>query len=689
MFTQKYARNNATITLPTTSEYVPEGYVIIGWTATEGDVSSPIASATASQDRTLYAVFSKIVYGDFVKVTSSQSDWSGFYLIVYEETSVAYDGSLSSTYLDNTPNTIGVTITSSTIEHNATTEASMFKIEKNNSNYTIRSASGYYIGRTESSNGLDIDANTKYNHTISYSNNVVSITSSGGPTLQFLKSGDNSKFRYYASTQKAVALYKASVSYEGAYTHIYPSNATATGDINVGSTGPMVIENGGTLNMGDNTLTCTDPTKLVIEDGAQLILKNTNTNVQATVKKSVKTWTGSVAEKTDPVNDGWQTISTSTHDDGKGYVSFSNVDNLVYLDNTTPRYNVYAYDEANILWVNNLASAPYGFSTLNVGQGYIYRTGGSTDLEYKGYVNTGNIEVVLGYGCATSSFKGFNLIGNPYTHTIYKGSAVSAIPNGTLLEEGYYALNLATGTFDLTADGTAIPRGTAIMVQAIKQGDVYDAKDYTLTIANSVNGASGGKAGNDNIWFSVKNEDFQDFACVKFKPGRGLNKIDHYNETAPMLYINHNGENFGAVNMSDDTKSINLNFKAMTMGKYTLSLKPEGNFTYIHLIDKLTGEDIDMLLEGEYSFIASPSDADNRFIVKLGYQPDNGNDNDIFAYQSGSDIYVTGNGELQIFDITGRRVMTTTINGAESISIPAQGVYIFKLNEKVQKIVVR
>ena len=96
-----------------------------------------------------------------------------------------------------------------------------------------------------------------------------------------------------------------------------------------------------------------------------------------------------------------------------------------------------------------------------------------------------------------------------------------------------------------------------------------------------------------------------------------------------------------------------------------------------------------MLLEGEYSFIASPKDADSRFIVRLGYQPENSNENDIFAYQSGSEIYVTGNGELQIFDVTGRRMMTTTINGAESISIPNQGVYIFKLNEKVQKIVVR
>ena len=62
----------------------------------------------------------------------------------------------------------------------------------------------------------------------------------------------------------------------------------------------------------------------------------------------------------------------------------------------------------------------------------------------------------------------------------------------------------------------------------------------------------------------------------------------------------------------------------------------------------------------------------------------------VFAYQSGSDIIVSGEGELQVFDVMGRMVMNQYINGVQTVEKPSiTGVYIFRLNEKSQKIVVR
>ncbi len=49
---------------------------------------------------------------------------------------------------------------------------------------------------------------TAYTNTLTYSSGDVTVTSSGGPTLQFYSSGTNSRFRYYASSQKAIQLYK-------------------------------------------------------------------------------------------------------------------------------------------------------------------------------------------------------------------------------------------------------------------------------------------------------------------------------------------------------------------------------------------------------------------------------------------------------------------------------------------------
>ena len=217
--------------------------------------------------------------------------------------------------------------------------------------------------------------------------------------------------------------------------------------------------------------------------------------------------------------------------------------------------------------------------------------------------------------------------------------------------------------------------------------------DLDLTIQDKPTAASAERYANDNLMFTVANSQYEDVTYAMFHEGNGLKKINHRNADIPMLYINQNNEDYAIAMMKDNTQSFNLNFKAMTMGQYTLSYKSTGEFNYLHVIDRLTGNDIDMLLEGEYSFIGSPQDNEARFIVRLGYLPNYDNNGaDIFAYQNGSDVIVSGEGELQIFDVMGRMVSTQNINGTETISVNAQGVYILRLvgsEIKTQKIVVR
>jgi hypothetical protein len=116
-------------------------------------------------------------------------------------------------------------------------------------------------------------------------------------------------------------------------------------------------------------------------------------------------------------------------------------------------------------------------------------------------------------------------------------------------------------------------------------------------------------------------------------------------------------------------------------------MQTQGEFGYLHLFDKLTGSDVDMLQEKEYSFIGSVADNADRFLVRLCPLNDTGT----FAYQSGDDIIVEGVGELEVFDVMGRMVMKRQINGIETVceSSLQTGVYILRLEEKTQKIVVR
>lgn len=146
----------------------------------------------------------------FVKVTSAPSDWSGTYLIVYEGGKLAFNGSLSS--LDAVSNTKTVTISNSQIEATDAMKAIAFTIAKSGSNYTIKSASGKYIGNNSNSNALT--ANTSaMNNTIAFvSANDITIKSSGGAYLRYNATSGQTRFRYYKSStytsQKAIQLYK-------------------------------------------------------------------------------------------------------------------------------------------------------------------------------------------------------------------------------------------------------------------------------------------------------------------------------------------------------------------------------------------------------------------------------------------------------------------------------------------------
>ena len=147
-----------------------------------------------------------VVEGDkFVKVTSTNELTNGKYLIVYEEGSLAFNGGLET--LDAVGNTIGVTIAGNEIAATEETQAAEFTIDVNAG--TIKSASGKYIGKTSSGNGLDTNAQTIYTNTFSIDEdgNAV-ITASGGSTLRFNSASNQARFRYYGSGQQPIQLYK-------------------------------------------------------------------------------------------------------------------------------------------------------------------------------------------------------------------------------------------------------------------------------------------------------------------------------------------------------------------------------------------------------------------------------------------------------------------------------------------------
>ena len=430
-------------------------------------------------------------------------------------------------------------------------------------------------------------------------------------------------------------------------------------DLDLTATSESLIVHTSSVVTITGTLTNTSSDNLIIEDGGQLVFSGTG--VQATMKKST-----AHAGAKDVATD-WYTIASPLAAD----VATDAVGNL-----TNGTYDLYRYNEAAVMWENAKDTEHSGgFNELTVGRGYLYWNGSGSDITFAGELRNTDVAYTLKADGA-GNYKGFNLIGNPFSQNI----TMSNITGVTL--SGGYVLTQAGG-WGASIDEIAPCQGFLVQVEA--------ETDITITKPTS-SGKS--RANRDYLAFTVANSEYEDVAYAMFEEATGLSKINHRNADIPMLYIPQNDKNYAIATMDDNTQAFNLNFKAMTTGQYTLSYKAEGKYSYLHVIDRLTGEDIDMLLDGEYSFIGSPRDNEARFIVKLSYNA-NINEvevNDNFAYQNGSDIIVNGNGELQVFDVTGRMVMNTKINGIQTVNVPATGMYIFRMvgeSVQTQKIVVR
>ena len=145
----------------------------------------------------------------YVKVTEEPADWSGQYLIVYEEQSIALDGSL--TKIDAAQNYTTVSIQGNQIMSTSETDGISFKFEQISGGYSIKSKSGYYIYNTTGKNSIATSTTETGINEISYNteNNTCSITSNKLSLLFYSNNTANQqRFRYYTSEQKAISLYK-------------------------------------------------------------------------------------------------------------------------------------------------------------------------------------------------------------------------------------------------------------------------------------------------------------------------------------------------------------------------------------------------------------------------------------------------------------------------------------------------
>ena len=417
-------------------------------------------------------------------------------------------------------------------------------------------------------------------------------------------------------------------------------------NLNIRDIDLMTVTENSTLIVS-GTLSNENTANLVLEDGSQLI--NNSNGVQATVKKSITPYTQ---------DGGWHLLASPITDNVT-----PTVDNGLLAN----EYDLYTFDQSQDKeWRNYKAGA---FTSLESGKGYLYANSGNPTLTFTGTLAANVESTPLTYN-TNATFKGFNLIGNPY-------------PCNAYVDRSFFVMN--EDASDFTLGSNPIPPCTAILVQA--QGADESVTFSKTASKNEIGIAIAVTAAN------TRSNSVIDKAMVSFNSD---NRLVKYNlrENTSKLYIPQNGQAF-AVAFTDGESEMPLNFKASNDGVYTLNFEIENlELNYLHLIDNITGNDVNLLTTPSYSFEANTTDYDSRF--KLLFAPicnDADGDNETFAFINDGNIIINnaGDASLQIVDMMGRVVLEEAINHV-STSEMAPGVYVLRLinGEKVktQKIVI-
>jgi hypothetical protein len=332
----------------------------------------------------------------------------------------------------------------------------------------------------------------------------------------------------------------------------------------------------------------------------------------------------------------------------------------------TYNYDLYRLNPFSMLWENYHQHSD--FTSLTNGKGYLYATKETKTIAFPEPFNTA-------YSQEVTLEQGWNLVGNPFIADAYVNRA-------------FYRMNAeGTGIEPVVANfdeyvPTKIPACTGIVVYAETSDETVNfIKDVPFTATN----------GQGHLTIALtqahsRDNSTLDKAIVNFNEGGQLGKF-YFGEQNANIYIPRNHDEYAIIH-SDRRIDVDVYFKAKEFGYYTISFASENtDISGIQLIDLFTNDIIDLSENSSYTFTGSPADRTARF--KLVFSSTSG-ENDTFAYQNGDDIIIDGEGELQVYDVMGRKAITQMVNGVETIAKPEPtGVYIFKLNGMTQKIVIR
>lgn len=414
---------------------------------------------------------------------------------------------------------------------------------------------------------------------------------------------------------------------------------------------------------------------LTLADGGQLVCYH---DLYVTVQKAIAPYTTN--------NDGWN-LFAMPFINGQHPTSITG---LIPSEQSTV-YDLYRLKEQTTCWENYKQHGTGFFIHPIYGNGAcLYATSVGTTLQGNSRINPNTVEGETAY--LSKDGDGWNLIANPFTCTAY-------------VNRPFLRMNATGSALELVENYWQVPLNVCegIVVQA---DDSIPLDSCTFTRTAPVQPTSGGKGGLQMALTQANSRGnvTLDNAIVSFNEGVELGKF-YFGEQDANICIPQDGKDYAIVS-AEAHGEIPVCFKAKKNGEYTLTVSSPltshlSSLTYLHLIDNIAGKDIDLLAASSYAFTARNDDYPSRFKLVFSNENDNQNEddnenrNEDFAFISNGEIFVNGDGIVQVVDMMGHVLVNREIHSDFRLPTSdfSSGVYVLRLingeSARTQKIVIK
>ena len=564
----------------------------------------------------------------YEKVTSSLTDWSGTYLIVYESSNTAgyaFNGSQSS--LDSYGNNISVSIEDGVIEDSSSAQNAAVEVSLNSgSTYDIKTSNDRYIGGQSGSNKLvyNTDKSTITPSTFSVDNEGLASIISNENHIGFNLQNDAYQFRYYKPTSSVTAnvcLYKQ-VEIPSITAPVDENGFTAVDSNKDNYTTNSIFDSANGLTV---KATFTDGSTQVLSkgtDGYTYVIRNSSNEVIDT----------SVAFGTEDT----YTLTVSY----KKYIPVQitlNVGVYTYLTGITPSMTTTAFNTADVL-SNTLASSLTAALTYNVSS--LNKTVGYNNFSANGLA----VALIDPNGVTHSISTAFGEAGN-WTLKVYstEDNSIYGTVSLTVSAIAVTDITLNNTTLTLYVGKTAQLTVTVNPTNATNQGISWTTSDSTVATVSEAGLVTAKKVGTATITatssdggktatcaITVKKQTSTTATITANNPETSSSKTVSYSSsgfttdgitlTSGSL-TNAYGTSDGSYRMASGKNAgeIVLNFEETLITGITLNVKKYDNNASVTIATSAntTGETVSVSADGDYATTAFASDTEKSTSITI------------------------------------------------------------------------